>query len=102
MQAVKEKLQDISAMRKAKAEAKAQEKAEKELAKARMEIAHEARLAREAEAKMGLHVAKAGMKAERETAKHGLSSSNLHDDNAINSLPDATSPSPPTTTPSTI
>lgn len=35
-----------------------------------MEVAHEVRLAREAEAAMGLHVARAGEKAEREAAKH--------------------------------
>ncbi|MED6111977.1 hypothetical protein PIB30_057374 [Stylosanthes scabra] len=52
MQAIKEKIQDIKESRKAKAELKAEEKAEKELAKARMDIAHEARLAREAEAEM--------------------------------------------------
>lgn len=44
--------------------------AEKELAKARVEVAHEVRLAREAEAAMDLHVAKAGEKAEREMAKY--------------------------------
>lgn len=46
------------------------EQAEKELAKARVEVAHEVRLAREAEAAMDLHVAKAGMKAEKEMAKY--------------------------------
>ncbi|KAI9180943.1 hypothetical protein LWI28_009574 [Acer negundo] len=70
MQAVKEKLQDMSAMRKVKAEAKAEEKAEKDIAKARMNIAHEVRLAREAEAEMELHVAKAADKADKEIAKH--------------------------------
>ncbi|KAK7293281.1 hypothetical protein RJT34_16144 [Clitoria ternatea] len=70
MQAVKEKLQDMNAMRKAKAELKAEEKAEKELAKARMEVAHEVRLAKEAEATMDLHVARAGDRAEKEIAKH--------------------------------
>lgn len=40
------------------------------MAKARVDIAHEVRLAREAEASMELHVAKAGKKAEREIAKH--------------------------------
>ncbi|KAK0580435.1 hypothetical protein LWI29_001962 [Acer saccharum] len=70
MQAVKEKLQDMSAMRKVKAEAKAEEKAEKDMAKARMNIAHEIRLAREAEAEMELHVAKAADKADKEIAKH--------------------------------
>ncbi|XP_011010743.1 PREDICTED: uncharacterized protein LOC105115528 [Populus euphratica] len=70
MQAVKDKLHDMTTMRKAKAEAKAEEKAEKELAKARMDVAHEVRLAREAEAEMELHVAKAGQRVEREIAKH--------------------------------
>lgn len=40
-----------------------------------MEVAHEVRLAKEAEAAMDLHVAKAGQKAERELAKHNMSSS---------------------------
>lgn len=44
--------------------------AEKDIAKARMEVAHEMRLAKEAEAEMGMHVAKAGQKVEREAAKH--------------------------------
>uniref|UniRef100_A0A7N0TJ46 Uncharacterized protein n=1 Tax=Kalanchoe fedtschenkoi TaxID=63787 RepID=A0A7N0TJ46_KALFE len=70
MQAIKEKITDMKVMNKVKSEAKAEEKAEKDIAKARMEIAHEARLAKEAEAKMELHVAKAGDKAEREIAKH--------------------------------
>ncbi|KAG6628424.1 late embryogenesis abundant protein 6-like [Carya illinoinensis] len=70
MQAVKDKLQDMNDMRKAKAAAKEEEKAEKDLAKARMEVAHEVRLAKEAEAAMELHVARAGEKAEREEAKH--------------------------------
>lgn len=35
-----------------------------------MEVAHEVRLAKEAEAAMGMHVAKAGQKVEREAAKH--------------------------------
>lgn len=49
--------------------------AEKDIAKARVEVAHEVRLAKEAEAAMDLHVAKAGQKAERELAKHNMSSS---------------------------
>ncbi|KAG5557731.1 hypothetical protein RHGRI_007849 [Rhododendron griersonianum] len=40
------------------------------MAKARVDIAHEVRLAREAEASMEFHVAKAGKKAEREIAKY--------------------------------
>ncbi|KAL9384539.1 hypothetical protein Peur_021549 [Populus x canadensis] len=77
MQAVKDKLHDMTAMRQAKAEAKAEEKAEKELAKARMDVAHEVRLAREAEAEMELHVAKAGQRVEREIAKHEFSENNI-------------------------
>lgn len=44
--------------------------AEKDLAKARMDIAHEVRLAKEAEAAMDLHVTKAGERAEKEIEKH--------------------------------
>ncbi|PNY03212.1 hypothetical protein L195_g026537 [Trifolium pratense] len=44
--------------------------AEKEIAQARMEIAHEVRLAKEAEAAMDLHVSKAGERAEQEIGKH--------------------------------
>ncbi|KAL6557397.1 hypothetical protein OROMI_017747 [Orobanche minor] len=62
MQAIKEKLSDMSTMRQAKAEAKEEEKAEKELAKARVQVAHEVRMAREAEAAMDLHVNKAAEK----------------------------------------
>ena len=85
MQAVKDKLHDMTAMRKAKAEAKAEEKAEKELAKARMDVAHEVRLAREAEAQMELHVAKAGQRVEREIAKHELHENDIapHNNNNI-------------------
>ncbi|KAK4414350.1 hypothetical protein Salat_2848000 [Sesamum alatum] len=63
MQAIKEKLNDITATRRAKAEAKEEEKAEKDLAKARMEVAREVRMAREAEAEMDHHVNKAIEKA---------------------------------------
>ncbi|KAL3624562.1 hypothetical protein CASFOL_031230 [Castilleja foliolosa] len=63
MQAIKEKLSDMSAMRQAKAEAREEEKAEKELAKTRIQVAHEVRMAREAEAAMDLHVNKAAEKA---------------------------------------
>ncbi|KAL8028618.1 hypothetical protein ABFS82_14G170400 [Erythranthe guttata] len=71
MQAIKEKLNDLSAMRKAKAEAREEEKAEKELAKARVEVAHEVRMAKEAEAAMDLHVHKAVEKAaEHERKQH--------------------------------
>ncbi|XP_040994866.1 uncharacterized protein LOC121241244 [Juglans microcarpa x Juglans regia] len=67
MQAVKDKLQDMNAMRKAKAAVKEEEMAEKDLAKAKMEVAHKVRLAKEAEAAMELHaVARAGEKAERD------------------------------------
>lgn len=47
-----------------------------------MDIAHEVRLAREAEAEMDLHVAKAGEKAEKEISKH---SEERNVDNAANS-----------------
>ncbi|KAK2992527.1 hypothetical protein RJ640_002421 [Escallonia rubra] len=70
MQAIKEKFNDMSAMRKAKAEAKEEEKGEKDLAKARVEVAHEVRLAREAEAAMDLHVNKAADKVAQQEAKH--------------------------------
>ncbi|KAM5554312.1 late embryogenesis abundant protein 6 [Rosa sericea] len=60
MQAVKDKLGEMTAMKKVKEEARAEEKAEKEIAKARADIAHEVRLAKEAEATMAHHVAKAG------------------------------------------
>ncbi|KAL8155154.1 uncharacterized protein LOC141662756 [Apium graveolens] len=63
MQAVKEKLQDMNHLRKAKAEAKDEEKAEKEFAKARLEVAREERLAKEAEAMMKMHVERATEKA---------------------------------------
>ncbi|KAL1352906.1 hypothetical protein HN51_016875 [Arachis hypogaea] len=79
MQAIKEKIQDIKESRKAKAELKAEEKAEKELAKARMDIAHEARLAKEAEAEMDRHVAKASEIAEKEITKHQANKSNPMD-----------------------
>ncbi|KAL6964886.1 hypothetical protein U1Q18_035939 [Sarracenia purpurea var. burkii] len=75
MQTVKDKLNEMKEMRKVKAEAKAEEKAEKELAKAKVDIAHEIRLAREAEGAMELHVAKAGEKAEREITKHAANQS---------------------------
>ncbi|XP_054781125.1 late embryogenesis abundant protein 6-like [Prosopis cineraria] len=70
MQAVKEKIQDMNVMRKVKAEAKAEEQVVKDIAKARMEVAHEVRLAKEAEAAMELHAAKAQQKAQQELAKH--------------------------------
>ncbi|KAI4355993.1 hypothetical protein L6164_000047 [Bauhinia variegata] len=70
MQTVKEKIQDMKEMRQAKAEAKAEEKAEKELAKARVEIAHEVRLAKEAEAAMDMHADKAIKRADAETEKY--------------------------------
>lgn len=39
-----------------------------------MDVAHEVRLAKEAEAEMDMHVAKAGQKARRELAKHNITS----------------------------
>uniref|UniRef100_A0A2N9GFH6 Uncharacterized protein n=1 Tax=Fagus sylvatica TaxID=28930 RepID=A0A2N9GFH6_FAGSY len=105
MQAVKEKLHDMSEMRKAKAQAKAEEKAEKDIAKARMDVAHEVRLAKEAEAEMELHVAKAGEKVEKEAAKHApmqpnASGTNMADHGAMstgNRSLDDPAGAPPTT-----
>ncbi|KAL2337265.1 hypothetical protein Fmac_011711 [Flemingia macrophylla] len=82
MQAVKEKLQDMNAIRKAKAEARAEEKAEKEIAKARMDVAHEVRLAKEAEAAMDLHVAKAGKRVDNEITKHTNPNLNMNTTNS--------------------
>ncbi|KAI3448998.1 hypothetical protein Pfo_005663 [Paulownia fortunei] len=70
MQTIKEKLNDMSTMRKAKAEAKEDEKAEKEFAKTRVQVAHEVRMAREAEAAMDLHVNKAAEKVAEHERKH--------------------------------
>ncbi|KAL7126003.1 hypothetical protein ABFS83_14G155400 [Erythranthe nasuta] len=70
MQAIKEKLSDINAMRKAKAEAKEEERAEKELAKVKGQVAYEVRMAREAEAAMDRHVSKAAEKAAEYERKH--------------------------------
>ncbi|XP_055818411.1 late embryogenesis abundant protein 6-like [Solanum dulcamara] len=70
MQAIKDKFKDMSAMRKAKAEAKEEEKAEKDLAKTRVEVAHEVRLAKEAEAAMHLHVNRAAEKIANEEGKY--------------------------------
>ncbi|GER45151.1 late embryogenesis abundant protein [Striga asiatica] len=70
MQGIKEKLSDMSAMRHAKAEAKEEEKEEKELAKTRVQVAHEVRMAREAEAAMDLHVNKAAEKVAAAEQKH--------------------------------
>ncbi|GAA0143709.1 hypothetical protein Leryth_019260 [Lithospermum erythrorhizon] len=63
MQTIKDKLHDMTAMREAKAEAKQEEQAQREMAKARVEVAHEVRKAREAEAAMDLHVNRAAEKA---------------------------------------
>ncbi|KAG8391411.1 hypothetical protein BUALT_Bualt01G0184800 [Buddleja alternifolia] len=83
MQTIKEKLNDMSAMRKAKAEAKEEEKEEKELAKARVEVAHEVRMAREAEAEMDLHVNKAVKKVAEHEQKHA------HQSGAAADMPDS-------------
>lgn len=52
------------------------------MAKARVEVAHEVRLARVAEAEMELHVAKAAEKAEKEIAKHNSHSPHQQNDAA--------------------
>ncbi|CAJ1958761.1 unnamed protein product [Sphenostylis stenocarpa] len=89
MQAVKEKLISMNATRKARQEAKAEEKAEKEIAKARMDVAREIRLAKQAEAEMDLHVANAGRRVQQEINKHRdknpslVQSVNLMDDVAV-------------------
>ncbi|KAF5175656.1 hypothetical protein FRX31_034758 [Thalictrum thalictroides] len=70
MQAVRDKLSEIATMKHVKADARAEEKAEKEIAKTRMEVAKEVRKAKEAEAEMDLHVAKAGEKVQRQIEKH--------------------------------
>jgi len=54
--------------------------AEKEIAQARVDIAHEVRLAKEAEAEMDLHVAKAGERAEKEIEKHQSTNPNANQD----------------------
>ncbi|KAI3683124.1 hypothetical protein L1987_83624 [Smallanthus sonchifolius] len=69
MQAIKDKITDLNATRKARSEARHEEKAEKDLAKSRTEVAHEIRLAREAEASMDMHVNKAVEKAAQHDAK---------------------------------
>ncbi|KAL3537172.1 hypothetical protein ACH5RR_000538 [Cinchona calisaya] len=69
MQAIKGKLNDMSHMRKAKAEAKEEEKQEKEMAKTRVQVAKEVRMAREAEAAMDLHVNKAAEKIAHQETK---------------------------------
>ncbi|PWA64099.1 late embryogenesis abundant protein, LEA-25/LEA-D113 [Artemisia annua] len=69
MQTIKDKVTDFKATSKVRSEAKQEEKAEKELAKSRVEVAHEIRLAREAEASMDAHVNKAMEKAAQHDAK---------------------------------
>lgn len=56
--------------------------AEKEIAQARVDIAHEVRLAKEAEAQMDLHVTKAGERAEKEIEKHSSTNPNAANPNA--------------------
>ncbi|XP_027109804.1 uncharacterized protein [Coffea arabica] len=73
MQTIKEKLNDMSHMRKAKAQAKEEEKEEVDLAKTRIQVAKEVRLAREAEAAMDLHVNKAAEKVAQQEAKYSHS-----------------------------
>ncbi|EPS65603.1 hypothetical protein M569_09182 [Genlisea aurea] len=64
MQAIKEKLHDMSEVRQAKAEAKEEEKVEKR-------VAHEMRMAKEAQATVKLHVNKASeMAAEYDRKQH--------------------------------
>ena len=51
--------------------------AEKEIADARKNVAHEVRLAKEAEAEMDIHVEKAGKIAEKERSKHASKNPNV-------------------------
>ncbi|XP_074283454.1 uncharacterized protein LOC141608000 [Silene latifolia] len=69
MQAIKEKINEYSTMKKVKAELRAEEKEEVEKAEARKEIAKEVRKAKEAEAEMDMHVAKAADVADDHIAK---------------------------------
>ncbi|CAN6587694.1 unnamed protein product [Malus baccata var. baccata] len=78
MQAVKDKINEMGALRKVKEEARAEERAEKEIAKARVDVAHEVRLAKEAEAAMSLHVAMAG-----EIARSGDKAAHEHEIKAM-------------------
>ncbi|CAK8541252.1 unnamed protein product [Lathyrus sativus] len=96
MQAVKDKLHDMNFMRKAKAEAKAEEKAEKEIVQARKDIAHEVRLAKEAEVAMDLHVTKAGEIAKKEIEKHAPIDPNA------NSVDQGSSMQPPSNNPTSM
>lgn len=63
--------------------------AEKEIANARKNIAHEVRLAKEAEATMDIHVEKAGRIAEKEISKHASKNPNVGYEN-MNSTDPAT------------
>ncbi|KAI9092961.1 hypothetical protein K1719_027484 [Acacia pycnantha] len=78
----------MTALRKAKAEAKAEEKEVKDMAKARVEVAHEVRLAKEAEAAMEIHVSKAEQKVLKEMAKHPPNNSHNKAPPTINSIDD--------------
>nr|XP_043612240.1 late embryogenesis abundant protein 6-like [Erigeron canadensis] len=85
MQAIKDKITDLNATRKARSEAKHEEKAEKELAKSRADVAHEIRLAREAEASMNTHVNKAVEKAAQHDAKLAPDKQHAHSKDALSS-----------------
>lgn len=58
--------------------------AEKDMAKARMDVAHEVRLAKEAEAEMDLHVNKAAEKAEKFEKKYPVDQQNASRHNSGN------------------
>ncbi|KAK1413400.1 hypothetical protein QVD17_35173 [Tagetes erecta] len=85
MQTIKDKITDMNATRKARSEAKQEEKAEKDLAKSRAEVAHEIRLAREAEASMDMHVNKAVEKAAQHDAKLAPDNNREEGKNGLNS-----------------
>ncbi|XP_057800291.1 late embryogenesis abundant protein 6-like [Salvia miltiorrhiza] len=98
MQAIKEKINDLKEIRKAKAEAKEGEKAERELARARLEVAHEVRMAREAEAAMDYHVQKAAEKAaehEKKFPQDGLRAEDGGDESHGRAMANSSEPPAP-------
>ncbi|CAH8359668.1 unnamed protein product [Eruca vesicaria subsp. sativa] len=120
MQSAKQKLSDMASTAKERmveCEAKAAEKAEQAMARTKeeKEIAHQRRKAKEAEAKMDLHIAKAVHAEEKLMAKqshyhvsHGLHNAPVpapapvmghgyrHDPPGVTSIPPAAYPPPPT------
>ncbi|KVI00567.1 Late embryogenesis abundant protein, LEA-25/LEA-D113 [Cynara cardunculus var. scolymus] len=89
MQTIKEKITDLKATSKAKSEAKQEEKVEKDLAKSRADVAHEIRLAKEAEAAMDRHVNKAVEKAANYDAKLAEDKRSGHENDGLKNRHDA-------------